>query len=53
MELDLGWIYRVEFGFEARLTYAVLFPLGGLRNVRLGLDPEPAHLFHAIIVYRL
>ena len=53
VELDIGWSYRVEFGFEARLTYAVLFPLSGLRNVRLGLDPEPAHLFHAIIAYRL
>jgi len=53
VELDLGLSYRLELGFEARLSYAVLFPLSGMKNLRLGLDPEPAHLFHAIIAYRL
>ena len=53
VELDLGLSYRMEPGFEFRLNYAVLLPLAGLRNVRLDLDPEPAHLFHAIIAFRL
>jgi len=31
----------------------VLFPLSGLRNTRLDLDPEPAHVFHVILAYLL
>ena len=53
VELDLGLRYRLELGFEARLTYAVLFPLSGLRNRQLNLDPEPAQLLHVILAYRL
>lgn len=53
VELDLGASYRLEPGFEAHLTYGVLFPLAGLRNSRLGLDPEPAHLLHVILAFRI
>lgn len=53
VELNVGLSYRLEVGFEASATYAVLFPLSGLRNVRLDLDPEPAQLFHLILAYRL
>jgi len=51
VELDLGARYRLELGFEARLTYGVLFPLSGFRNNQLGLDPEPAHTLHVVLAY--
>ncbi len=53
VELDLGLSYRLEPGFEARAAYAVLFPLAGLRNTALDLDPQPAQLLHLILAFRL
>jgi len=53
VELDLGLRYRFEQAFEVSATYGVLFPLAGLRNNRLGLDPEPAHVFHMVMGYLL
>ncbi len=53
VELDLSLSYRMELGFLLRADYAVLFPLSGLRNTRLDLDPEPAHVFHVILAYLL
>ena len=53
VELDLSLSYRLELGFLLRADYAVLFPLGGLRNTRLDLDPEPAHVLHVILAYLL
>ena len=51
LELDLGVRYRLELGFEARLTYGVLFPLAGLDNTRLGLDAEPAQSLHVVLAF--
>ena len=53
VELDLSVSYRLELGFMVRADYAVLFPLSGLRNTRLDLDPEPAHLLHVVLAYLL
>jgi len=51
VELDLTARYRMEPGFEARMTYGVLFPLSGFDNVRFGLEPEPAHALHVVLAY--
>jgi len=53
VELDLQAGYQLELGFRMQLTYGVLFPLSGLRNTRLNLDPEPGHIFRVMLAYVL
>lgn len=53
VELDLGASYTLEPGFVARAAYGVLLPLSGLRNTRLGLDPDHAQTFHLILAFQL
>lgn len=53
VELDLGLSYVLEPGFVVQAVYGVLFPLSGLRNTVLSLDPEPAHLFHMVLAFRM
>jgi uncharacterized protein (TIGR04551 family) len=52
-EIDLVARYRLDLGFEASLSYGVLVPGAGFRNLELGLDPRPAQLFEAILAYRM
>jgi uncharacterized protein (TIGR04551 family) len=51
IELDSALAYRSNDGFDARLEYAVLFPLAGLANPDLGLSPTPAQLFRLRLAY--
>lgn len=53
VELDFTARYELQAGFVASLAYGVLFPLPGLRNVRLDLDPEPAHTLHLLLAFQL
>jgi uncharacterized protein (TIGR04551 family) len=53
VELDLGASYTLEPGFVARVAYGLLLPLSGLRNTRLGLDPELAQTLHLILAFQL
>jgi uncharacterized protein (TIGR04551 family) len=53
VEMDATVTYSLEPGFVFQLAYGVLFPLSGFRNVRLNLDPEPAHTMHMVFAYRL
>jgi len=52
--LDLSWFTR--YGFEAHLSYAVLFPLAGLRRVDMGTgavtSPTPAHFAEVRLAFR-
>jgi hypothetical protein len=43
--LDPSLVYETRDGLLAAAEYAVLFPLGGLSNPRLGLGAKPAQLF--------
>ena len=52
VELELGATYYTRFGFEARLLYAALVPLDGLRDYYAGTDADPSHLVRVIAAYR-
>jgi uncharacterized protein (TIGR04551 family) len=51
VELDLNVTYFSKVGFQARLDYAVLFPLSGLDNPTLGLSASPAHMLRGMLAY--
>jgi hypothetical protein len=51
VELDLAARYRIEPAFEVDLSYGVLFPGAGFRNVELGLDPHPAQALEVILAW--
>jgi uncharacterized protein (TIGR04551 family) len=52
-EIDLLARYRLELGFEVDLSYGILVPGAGFRNLELNLDPRPAQVFEAILAYRM
>ena len=52
VELELGATYYTRGGFEARVIYAGLFPLDGLRDFFGGVQPEASHLLRALLAYR-
>jgi uncharacterized protein (TIGR04551 family) len=51
VEVDPTFAYVHDDGFAAALEHAVLFPLGGLDNVELGLPAKPAQLLRLRLVY--
>jgi len=51
VELDPTLSYGSKDGFGAALEHAVLFPLGGLDNVDLGLKAKPAQLVKLRLMY--
>jgi uncharacterized protein (TIGR04551 family) len=53
VEIDLAARYRYEYGFEAWLSYGVLVPGDGFRNLQLKLDPQPAQTLELILAYRI
>jgi uncharacterized protein (TIGR04551 family) len=53
VEMDLAARYRYEHGFEAWLTYGLLFPGAGFRNLELNLQPKPAQALELILAYRI
>ena len=52
VELEAGATYYTRGGFEARVTYAGLLPLDGMRDFLGGVEPKPSHLFRALLAYR-
>jgi uncharacterized protein (TIGR04551 family) len=52
VEVELSATYYTRAGFEARLLYAGLLPLSGLRDYFAGRDAEPSHVVRTVIGYR-
>lgn len=51
VEVELGATYYTRTGFEARLVYAALVPLDGLRDYFAGRDAEVSHLVRLVMGY--
>jgi uncharacterized protein (TIGR04551 family) len=51
IEIDSSLTYESTLGINARLEYAVLFPLAGFENPAQGLSPTPAQLFRLRLAY--
>lgn len=51
VEWDTGIRYIYDPGFEIRFTFAAFFPMDGLRNLDLGLNPNPAFASHLVLGY--
>ncbi len=51
VELDPTLSYASDFGFEAALEQATLFPLSGLDNTTLNLPAQPAQLWRLRLTY--
>ena len=51
IEIDPTLEYHTDAGFAVRLEYAVLFPLGGLDNPRLGLSAKTAQILRVHLAY--
>jgi len=52
VEADAALTWFGPAGFEATATYAVLFPLAGMRNVFEDRDPKPAHFARLRMAFR-
>ena len=52
-ELNLLARYRYEPSFEIGLSYGVLFPGAGFRNLALALDAKPAQALELLLIYRI
>jgi uncharacterized protein (TIGR04551 family) len=53
VEIDIGARYRYERGFEVWLTYGVLIPGEGFKNLQLQRDAQPAQALELILAYRI
>lgn len=51
VEWDIGIRYHYDPGFEVRFTFATFFPMAGLRNPTLNLEPTPAVATHLVLGY--
>ncbi|MCB9640770.1 MAG: TIGR04551 family protein [Myxococcales bacterium] len=51
VEIDAGLRYDYDHGFQIRTTFGAFFPMAGLRNNALNLDPQPAIAFHTVLGY--
>lgn len=51
VEWDTGLRYNFDPGFEIRFVFAAFFPMAGLRNLELQLEPQPAIAAHTVLGY--